>query len=164
MYSRRRWHWESISVAVVGIRPWLFPSYVNVLEDILTLATRITSLQLYSPAPHATRLDHSPVRLRLVYETSNCIWQPYFLPAHWIWSLTLPCGLLAEQFFPSLLFYHPYRSSGGHLPLTTRAQIEKYEVTTIVTTSEFAEVLLLLLRDDPTAMTTLSAIILVVVE
>ena len=76
----------------------------------------------------------------------------------------MPCGLLAEQFFPSLLFYHPYRSSGGYLPLTTRAQIEKYEVTTIVTTSEFAEVLLLLLRDDPTAMTTLSAIILVVVE
>lgn len=47
------------------------------------------------------------------------------------------------------------------LLLTIRAQIEKYEVTTIVTTSEFAEVLLLLLRDDPTAMTTLSAIILV---
>lgn len=76
----------------------------------------------------------------------------------------MPCGLLAERFFPSLLIYHPYRSSEGHLPLTTRAQIEKYEVTTIVTTSEFAEVLLLLLRDDPTAMTTLSAIILVVVE
>ena len=64
-------------------------------------------------------------------------------------TLPLPVFvILADQVWDPLL-------------LTIRAQVEKYEVATIVTTSEFAEVLLLLLRDDPTAMTTLSAIILV---
>lgn len=82
MYSRRYRCGESITVAVVGvgIRPQL--SYVNVLEDILTLATRITSLQLYSPAPHATRLDHSPVHIPLHCEDSNSIWRPCFLHVH----------------------------------------------------------------------------------
>lgn len=76
---------------------------------------------------------------------------PFFHVVHWgngAFPLTLPV-VLTDQVDHSLL-------------LIIRAQIEKYEVTTIVTTSEFAEVLLLLLRDDPTAMTTLAAIILVV--
>lgn len=35
--------------------------YIEVLEDILTLATRITTLRLYSSSPDAYRIDHSPV-------------------------------------------------------------------------------------------------------
>lgn len=66
-------------MAVVGIRLSSHFSYISVLEDILTLATRITSLQLYSPAPHATRLDRSPVGVPLSYDGSNSIWLPCFL-------------------------------------------------------------------------------------
>ena len=75
---------------------------------------------------------------------------PLFHVVHWGDSpLALPLSIiLANQVWDDVF-------------VTIRAQIEKYEVTTIVTTSEFAEVLLLLLRDDPTVMTTLSAIILV---
>lgn len=37
--------------------------YIEVLEDILTLATRITTLRLYSASPDCCRIDNSPVVL-----------------------------------------------------------------------------------------------------
>ncbi|KAK8804087.1 hypothetical protein WA171_000180 [Blastocystis sp. BT1] len=129
----------------------MWQSYIEVLEDILTLATRITTLRLYSASPDCCRIDNSPVVL---------IHSPDFQQLYL--AVLLPPSSL------SLISHFAMWSIGGTIlslspllsPSQIKTQIEKYGVTTIVTTSEFAEVLLSLIRDDPTVMTSLTTIIL----
>ena len=116
------------------------------------MASRITSLQLYSVSHQYTRINGAPV-------------SPHS-PPH---SQQTLIGLLLPPSSLSTLTQLAMWSIGGAAvilsPLLSahqiQLQIERFALTSIVTSSSFASKLIDMMKNDPTVMTTLSAFVLV---
>lgn len=116
------------------------------------MASRITSLQLYSVSHQYTRINGTPV-------------SPHS-PPH---SQQTLIGLLLPPSSLSTLTQLAMWSIGGAAvilsPLLSahqiQLQIERFALTSLVTSSSFASKLIDMMKNDPTVMTTLSAFVLV---